>query len=65
MQKNTNHNNVTQTNNEISLEELDVLCRKFNHLHDEKIATMVGRFFTRIADLFRSGSPEDRHPAAR
>ena len=61
MQENKNNNNVNQKNKEISLEDLDVLCRKFNHLHDEKVLEIATKFFTRIANLFRTGRPENHH----
>ncbi|PHR24459.1 MAG: hypothetical protein COA36_15580 [Desulfotalea sp.] len=48
-----NSNNPDITNKEMSLEELDVLCRKYNHLHDEELLKIISRFYTKISLFFR------------
>ena len=48
-----NVTNSTQPIREISLEELDVLCRKYNHLHDEEVLHIIARFFARILGIFK------------
>lgn len=41
-----------ETKKEYSLEEIDVLCRKYHHLHDEEILRILGRFFRKWANFF-------------
>jgi len=37
----------------LTLEEMDVLCRKCHHLHDEEIIQVIGRFFRVMKGFFR------------
>lgn len=60
--------NGTVTEKEVSLEELDVLCRQYNHLHDEEVLRIVGRFFSKITTLFKHEKHENHehyHSSAR
>ncbi|GAB6190960.1 hypothetical protein [Desulfocastanea catecholica] len=36
----------------LSLEEMDVLCRKCHQLHDEEIILIIGRFFRVMKKFF-------------
>jgi hypothetical protein len=36
----------------LTLEEMDVLCRKCHHLHDEEIILVIGRFFRVLKKFF-------------
>ena len=36
----------------LTLEEMDVLCRKCHHLHDEEIILVIGRFFRVMKKFF-------------
>ncbi len=38
----------------LTLEEMDVLCRKCHQLHDEEILLIIGRFFRVMKNLFSS-----------
>ncbi len=61
----TNTNNGTVTKKEVSLEELDVLCRQYNHLHDEEVLRIVTRFFVKIASFFKQEKHQHSHSTAR
>jgi len=50
---------IHEEHRELSLEELDVLCRKCHHMHDEEILRMLSRFFAKLAAFF---DREDQHP---
>ena len=63
--KTENNNHSGQAKREMSLEELDVECRKYNHLHDEEILHIIGRFFDKIAGLFKHESHHHGHPSVR
>jgi hypothetical protein len=45
---------------ELSLEEIDILCRKCHHMHDEEILQILFRFFSQLRNIFSS---EEKHPA--
>lgn len=51
--------NGTATEKQVSLEELDVLCRQYNQLHDEEVLRIIARFFTKIATLFKQKKQEN------
>jgi len=54
MRDNTTVNkNDRDIKKEVSLEELDVLCRQYNQLHDEEVLRIVTRFFCKIASFFK------------
>lgn len=62
MEKNTfNHNQKIE---ELSLEELDELCRKCHHLHDEEVLRILSRFFSRLAHFFDSDEQQPCHSSA-
>jgi len=61
----TTDTNGTVTEKQVSLEELDVLCRQYNHLHDEEVLRIVARFFTKISTLFKHEKHEHCHSSAR
>ncbi len=47
----------------LTLEEMDVLCRKCHHLHDEEILLILGRFF-RVMKKFFTRSEMGHHHAS-
>jgi len=49
---------------QVSLEEIDLLARKYHHLHDEEIAKAVSRFFGRFSELFGSHHVDGQHHPA-
>jgi len=61
----TNNNNGIVIAKEVSLEDLDVLCRQYNHLHDEEVLRIVTRFFTKIASFFKREKHQHCHSSAR
>ena len=66
MRHNTTPNdNSTVVEKEVSLEELDVLCRQCHHLHDEEVLRIVARFFTKIKTLFKHEKRQHCHSSAR
>lgn len=56
---NQNAYKIDTETKELSLEELDVLCRKCHHMHDEEILRILARFFGKLATFFRH---ENQHP---
>lgn len=53
-----------QDRRELSLEEMDVLTRKCHHLHDEEIARLISRIFTKASNLFeKSHHHPNQQPA--
>ena len=50
----TNTSNSTVVQKEVSLEELDVLCRQCHHLHDEEVLRIVARFFLENKNVFQA-----------
>jgi hypothetical protein len=61
----TNTNNSTVVQKEVTLEELDVLCRQCHHLHDEEVLRIVARFFSKIKTLFKHEKRQHCHSSAR
>ena len=61
----TTHTNGTVVQKEVSLEELDVLCRKCNHLHDEEILHIISRFFTKVRNFFTHDKHQHSHSTVR
>lgn len=61
----TTNNNGKVVQKEVSLEELDVLCRKYNQLHDEEVLRIVARFFSKIASFFKHGKHQHFHSSTR
>ncbi|MFT5729174.1 MAG: hypothetical protein ACI8PB_003337 [Desulforhopalus sp.] len=61
----TPYDNSTVVEKEVSLEELDVLCRQCHHLHDEEVLRIVARFFTKIKTLFKHEKRQHCHSSAR
>ncbi len=61
----TTNNNGTAVKKEVSLEELDVLCRQYNHLHDEEVLRIVTRFFAKIASFFKHEKHQQCQSSAR
>lgn len=59
-------NNNVQPNRvkEMSLEELDHLCRKCHHLHDEEVLRIAARFFRRLANFFDASEQQPHHSSA-
>lgn len=45
----------------LTLEEMDVLCRKCHQLHDEEIILIVGRFFRVMKKFFFRRKKWDHH----
>lgn len=62
---NTTDNNNIVGKKEVSLQDLDVLCRQYNHLHDEEVIRIITRFFTKISNLFKHEHHGHYHPSAR
>jgi hypothetical protein len=50
---------------ELSLEEMDLLCRKYHHLHDEEVLRICARFFSKVANLFKGHHEQPIHSASR
>ena len=63
MDKNTPY--VEQEVKELSLEEIDVLCRKYHHMHDEEVLRICSRFFHKMVNLFKSNDQQPYHSPAR
>lgn len=61
----TNTYNIDAEKKELSLEELDVLCRKCHHLHDEEILRFLARFFHKIATFFENENQQPIHTSPR
>ena len=61
----TTDNNSTVNQKEVSLEELDVLCRKYNHLHDEEVLRIISRLFNKIGNFFKHDKHQHCHSSAR
>ncbi|BHH81932.1 hypothetical protein [Desulforhopalus sp. 52FAK] len=62
---NKNTYNLGTEKKELSLEELDVLCRKCHHMHDEEILRFLARFFRRIATFFENEKQQPCHTSPR
>ncbi len=45
----------------LTLEEMDVLCRKCHHLHDEELILMIGRFFRTVKKFFKQNEMSHHH----
>jgi len=61
------HGNDEPRSNQIqlSLEEVDLLARKYHHLHDEEIAEAVARLFRKIGAFFSRHHVDGHHHPAR
>jgi hypothetical protein len=58
-------NKGTVAEKQISLEELDVLCRQCHHLHDEEVFSVVSGFLSKLATLFMHEKNQHIHSSAR
>lgn len=67
MQHNTTADNTNgiEIEQEVSLEDLDVLCRQYNHLHDEEVLRIVARFCTKISVFFKHERQQHYHSSTR
>lgn len=61
----TTNSNGTVVKKEVSLEELDILCRQYNHLHDEEVLRIVTRFFAKIVSFFKHEKHQHSHSTAK
>lgn len=43
----------------LTLEEMDILCRKCHHLHDEEVVLIIGRLLGVIKDFFSQKKMDD------
>jgi hypothetical protein len=46
----------------ITLEQMDVLCRKCHQLHDERILILLSRSLRWAANFFKHKDEEQQHP---
>lgn len=48
-----NNSTLAHEPKSVTLEEMDVLCRKCHHLHDEEILLVLSGIFRRIKKIFK------------
>lgn len=59
--QNSNNSISADEKKTLTLEEMDILCRKCHHLHDEAILTMLSGLFKRVKRIWAKELVEENN----